>query len=123
MFVNDSQESIRYLFKARKALEQGDFAAAKAHAESVLNLNPSPSYEALNILGICFVEYKEYIEALACFDASLIIQPKQTEARLNRAKALVLLGKRLNLKPLDTGAFGEETLGCAIFVRGDDKND
>jgi tetratricopeptide (TPR) repeat protein len=125
MFDDNSPSANRYLSQAHDALLQGDFALAKTMAEDALKLNPR-SYQAHNALGICFGVLSDYIGALACFDASLNIQPNQTEANINRVATLEMLGKQLNLKPLDPesmSAFGDETMGCAIFVRGDDNND
>lgn len=82
-------------------------------------------FEAHNTLGICLSMDKDFVGALACFDAALKIQPNQIEANFNRVTALEMLGERLNLKPLDPksmSAFGNETMGCAIFVREDSNN-
>jgi len=125
MFLNTTTLADWYLLQAHSAFAKGDYGAAKSMAEAAIKLNPR-YFEAYNTLGICFGIENDCVGAIACFDASLNIEPNQTEANLNRVTALEILGEQLNLKPLDLksmSAFGNETTGCAIFVREDGNND
>ena len=124
MFLNTTKLAEQYLLQAHSDIVKGDFVGAKAKAKTAIKLNPR-YFEAHNTLGACLSMDKDLVGALACFDTSLKIQPNQIEAKLNRVTALEMLGERLNLKPLDLksmAAFGNETMGCAIFVR-EDSND
>lgn len=118
MFSNASQAE-RYLSQAHDALIRKDYGFAKMMAEAAVKMNPE-FFEAHNTLGTCFIIAGDPLRALACFDASLKIQPNQKEAHFNRVTALEILGQRLNLKPLDLEAlpeFGKGTTGLAIFVK------
>ncbi len=125
MVFDTSTLARRYLSQAHNALLEGDYGAAKSMAEAAIKLNPG-FFQAHNTLGICFSIDKDFVKALACFDASLAIQPNQTEANINRVSVLEILGEQLNLKPLDLKSmpyFGNETMGLAIFVREEENND
>lgn len=125
MFLNTTKLADQYLLQAHSDIVKGDFVGAKANAKTAIKLNPR-YFEAHNTLGACLGMDKDFVGALACFDTSLKIQPNQIEAKLNRVTVLEMLGGLLNLKPLDPksmSAFGNETMGCAIFVKEDDKND
>lgn len=125
MFLNTTKLADQYLSQTYSDIIKGDFVGAKANAEFAIKLDTS-YFEAHNTLGICLSMDKDLVGALACFDTSLKIQPNQIEAKLNRVTALEMLGERLNLKPLDPksmSAFGNETMGCAIFVKKDNNND
>jgi len=87
-FFHDSIFTSRHLFKAYKATKRGDFVVAKAMAEAAIKLDPS--YEAFNVLGICFGITDDFENAIACFEKSISIQPMQNEAAFNRAGAIVM---------------------------------
>ena len=125
MFLNTTKLAEQYLLQAHSDIVKGDFIGAKAKAKTAIKLNPR-YFEAHNTLGACLSMDKDLVGALACFDTSLKIQPNQIEAKLNRVTVLEMLGERLNLKPVDLksmSAFGNETMGCAIFVKKDNNND
>ena len=125
MFLHTTKLAEQYLLQAHSDIVKGDFVGAKAKAKTAIKLNPS-YFEAHNALGICCCLDMDYAGASVCFDTSLKIQPNQIEAKLNRVTVLEMLGERLNLKPVDLksmSAFGNETMGCAIFVRKDSNND
>ena len=87
-FFHDSIFTSRHLFKAYKATKQGDFVVAKAMAETAVKLDPS--FEAFNVLGICFGITDDFENAIACFEKSIAIQPMQNEAAFNRATVLTM---------------------------------
>ena len=87
-FFHDSIFTSRHLFKAYKATSRGNFVAAKAMAETAVKLDPS--FEAFNVLGICFGITDDFENAIACFEKSIAIQPMQNEAAFNRASAIVM---------------------------------
>ena len=87
-FFHDSIFTSRHLFKAYKAARQGNFVVTKAMAEAAIKLDPS--FEAFNVLGICFGITDDFENAIACFEKSIAIQPFHTEAAFNQATALIM---------------------------------
>ncbi|MCY2941973.1 MAG: hypothetical protein NTV50_09950 [Planctomycetota bacterium] len=57
-------------------------------AETAVKLDPS--FEAFNVLGICFGITDDFENAIACFEKSIAIQPFHTEAAFNRASAIIM---------------------------------
>lgn len=87
-FFHDSIFTSRHLFKAYKTTKRGDFVVAKAMAEAAIKLDPS--YEAFNVLGICFGIADDFENAIACFEKSIEVEPFQNEAPFNRATVLTM---------------------------------
>ena len=59
------QTTNKYYLLASKNLEKKDFKSAKSNLLKYLNKNQD--YEALNLLGICYLNLKEYLEAANIF--------------------------------------------------------
>jgi Flp pilus assembly protein TadD len=76
------------LHKDTEAIKE--FKAALAVDPSILTRDPD-SYMASNILGLCLMDDKKYVEALAAFKRAARMNPKYAPARANMGNALVAL--------------------------------
>lgn len=74
-------------------IQQGVYDIALKYYEALTILAPTNSYD-LETIGALFLQMGNGMQALDYIDRSLKIEPENYQARLNRAKALFMLGYR-----------------------------
>lgn len=74
-------------------IQQGVYPTALKYFEALTVLNPSRSYD-LATLGALHLQLGNGLQALDYIDRALKIEPQSLETKLNRAKALFMLGYR-----------------------------
>lgn len=74
-------------------LKQGKYDAARIYFEALLLLQPGHHYD-LKTLGAVYLFLGDAKRAIATIDKALALDPHDWGSRLNRAKALFLLGDR-----------------------------
>jgi tetratricopeptide (TPR) repeat protein len=72
-------------------LESGNPARALEYCNRAIELDPR-SVAAINTLGIAYRELGKYVDALDAFERAVLIDPENTDARWNRALALLKTG-------------------------------
>jgi tetratricopeptide (TPR) repeat protein len=89
-----SEEQIADLRAAGYAyIQQGIYPTALKYFEALTVLNPSSSYD-LATLGALHLQLGNGLQALDYIDRALKTEPENLETKLNRAKALFMLGYR-----------------------------
>lgn len=74
-------------------IQQGVYDIALKYYEALTILSPNNSYD-METMGALFLQTGNGLQALDYIDRSLKIEPENHQARLNRAKALFMLGYR-----------------------------
>jgi len=74
-------------------IQQGVYDVAMKYYEALTILTPSNSFDT-GTMGALFLQMGNGLQALDYIDRSLKIEPENPEVRLNRAKALFMLGYR-----------------------------
>ncbi|MBF8263063.1 MAG: hypothetical protein HW387_728 [Parachlamydiales bacterium] len=74
-------------------IQQGVYSTALKYFEALSVLNPSNSYD-LATLGALHLQLGNGLQALDFIDRATKVEPQSLETRLNRAKALFMLGYR-----------------------------
>jgi tetratricopeptide (TPR) repeat protein len=74
-------------------IQQGVYDIALKYYEALTILSPANSYD-METMGALFLQMGNGLQALDYIDRSLKIEPENPQARLNRAKALFMLGYR-----------------------------
>jgi tetratricopeptide (TPR) repeat protein len=74
-------------------IQQGVYDIALKYYEALTILSPSNSYD-METTGALFLQAGNGLQALDYIDRALKLEPQNLQARLNRAKALFMLGYR-----------------------------
>lgn len=85
-------ESLRFV--AYSYVKQGHYETATSILESLLVISPKNVYD-LQTLGAIFLQEGKALKALNFLDQSLELEPENISTLLNRAKALFLLGYKI----------------------------
>ncbi len=104
-----------HIERARILLKQKRYKDAEQHAAAVLQGNPNDA-DALQIIGHCRLDNKQYAEAIKLFKQCLGIAPDDDYVHYllafayyrskNRVDALTSLQSALNLNPYSSGYYG-----------------
>ena len=89
-------DSILAFEQGRASEGNGDLSGAKEALEASLKLNPT-YFQARLLLGKIDLELQDLKAAGDEFEAALLLQPENKEARLGKAKALFAAGKFLEV--------------------------
>jgi tetratricopeptide (TPR) repeat protein len=81
-------------FVAYSYIRQGHYETATTILESLLVISPKNVYD-LQTLGAIYLQEGNALKALNFFDQSLELEPENTSTLLNRAKALFILGYKI----------------------------
>lgn len=85
-------ESLRYV--AYSYIKQGHYETATSILEALLVISPNNVYD-LQTLGAIYLQNGDALKALNFFDKSLEIEAEHESTILNRAKALFMLGYKI----------------------------
>ncbi|MFN0065746.1 MAG: tetratricopeptide repeat protein [Chlamydiales bacterium] len=80
-------------------LREGKYETARLFFEGLVVLNPENAYD-LQTLGALYLQIGKNGKALKYLDRALAIDPAHEPTMLNKVKALMMLGKKVEALPL-----------------------
>ena len=87
----DQLDDMRYL--AYAYVKQGKYDIAQSFFEALCVLEPESAYD-VQTLGALYLQLKDPVKALKCFDKALKLETDHAPTLLNVTKALFMMGKK-----------------------------